>query len=133
VLPVFRTRLRLIAWISLLSMLIAACAPTVSRTLANARSGGIQIEICMAAGSPAVAIPLGVTGTGKGEGRPEPRLLEDCPYCGVHVPDQAAPPPTTASHVMPLTGRFLPRLFDAAPRPLFAWSPSRPRGPPMRA
>lgn len=114
-------------------MLIATFAPTVSRALANGSDGSVPVEICVAAGSPAVAIPLGVTGTGKGEGRPEARLLEDCPYCGVHVPDQAAPPPTTASGLMPVTGRFLPRLFDAAPRPLFAWSPSRPRGPPMRA
>lgn len=115
-------------------MLIAAFAPTVSRALANGSDGSVPMEICVAAGSPAIANPLDAAGTaGKGEGRPEARLLEDCPYCGVHVPDQTAPPPTTASRLMPVTGRFLPKLFHAAPRPLFAWSPSRPRGPPMHA
>lgn len=115
-------------------MLIAAFAPAVSRALANGGDSGVPMEICMAAGSSIVTIALDATGAaGKGEGRREARLLEDCPYCGVHVPDHAIPPSARASIFIPATGRILPRLFHAAPRTLFAWSPSRPRGPPMRA
>lgn len=141
-----RFRHRLYTWIALFAMLAGALAPTISRAAAAGDENGVRywLEVCSASGSN--LIELGVADAGRYDGHglvtvppadgsdaPAHLTLDHCPYCGAQagaaaLPPHHPPPLVVASRVL-----RVPALFLLAPRPLFAWSPARPRAPPVLA
>lgn len=59
--------------------------------------------------------------------------LDHCPFCGHGGTMPLLMPPTAFVLAAAATTDAPPRLFLQARRPLFAWAPSHPRGPPSRS
>ncbi|MED5620353.1 DUF2946 domain-containing protein [Ideonella sp. BN130291] len=123
-----RRHLRSFTRLALLAMLAFALVPGLSRVLSHARgvSAG-WAEICSAQGVPrAVQADASL---------PEPASsgaghLDHCPMCSV-TSHAAGLPPAPLSVAAPAVREGRPRLFYAAPRPLFAWLAAQPRAPPL--
>ncbi len=123
-----RRHLRELTAVALLAIAALALMPTVSRLLAHATGSAALAEICT---------PAGLKRLTTGGESPAPVLadahLDQCPLCT--LAGAALLPPTSLATALasavPREGP--PRLFGAAPRPLFAWASSRPRGPPSIA
>lgn len=135
-----RFRQRLLAWIAIFAMALSALAPAVSRAMGPDENGRYLIQLCSAAGvewvelSAEEAAFYGGTGAvADGQEGGKPLSLDQCPYCCAHF-GSALPPPAGLPAAFAVSGSaVMPTLFFAAPRPLFAWSPSHPRAPPVRA
>ncbi|MER2553064.1 MAG: DUF2946 domain-containing protein [Thauera sp.] len=135
-----RFRQPLLAWIAIFAMALSALAPAVSRAMGPDANSRHVIQLCSAAGvewvelSAEEAARYSEAGAVSGEHDRDTRpLLDHCPYCSAHF-GSALLPPMVLSAVFAVVGSaVMPRLFLAAPRPLFAWSSSHPRAPPAHA
>jgi hypothetical protein len=119
-----RRHLRELTAIALLAICALALLPTVSRLLAHATGSAELAEVCT---------PSGLKRVAAGSESPGPVLadahLDHCPLCS--LAGVALLPPRSPAAVLALAaGEGMPRLFGASPRPLFAWTSARPRGPP---
>lgn len=121
-------------------MALSALAPAVSQAMGPDASGRYMIQVCSAAGvdwvelSAEEAAIYGETGGPAGEHeRGKLSALDQCPYCSAHFGSVLLPPVDMAPAFAVVGSAMMPSLFLAAPRPLFAWSPSHPRAPPARA
>lgn len=123
---------RCAAWLAFLAILFAALAPSVSRAMAPAGSGG-WAEICTMQGAKLVKVN---DGDGDGGGQPSGKStqhLEHCPFCFTQH-DAVDLPPTPAPMLHPAAGSTIyPPLFYQAPRRLFIWSAAQSRAPPSRS
>lgn len=122
-----RRHLRELTVVALLAIAALALMPTVSRLLAHATGSAALAEVCT---------PAGLKRVTTGGESPAPVLadahLDHCPLCSLAgAALLPAPAPVALPSSVPREGP--PRLFGAAPRPLFAWASSRPRGPPSIA
>ncbi len=61
---------------------------------------------------------------------PGSSMLEHCPYCALHATAFAPPPSSMDGQALLQLAFDVPRLFLSAPRTLYAWLTSQPRGPP---
>ncbi|WBL63010.1 DUF2946 domain-containing protein [Thauera sp. WB-2] len=129
----------LFAWLAIFAMMMAALAPTISRAMGPDADGRYLIEVCSAEGSGWVAVGAdqfgmySVQGPAGGDDGDPLQAFKQCPYCGAHAGVALLPALAIAKPGPDATGRSHPWLFFHAPRPLFAWSPSRPRAPPLPA
>lgn len=121
-----RLQRRFAAWLATFAILLAALAPTISHAMAAARGQENWVEVCTTAG-PAVIKVAGETPAPVKDGAAS--HFEHCPFCAAHAGAAPLAPAVTALPVA--EGRpVLPELFYRAPRPLFSWAASQPRGPP---
>jgi hypothetical protein len=124
--PFARHQLRSFTWLAVVAMLALALMPGLSHALNSARGQSPFADICSAQGL------RGVASGERPDGPSSPEAighLEHCPFCHLGSPSLGMPP---APLVMagPQGAPQLPRLFLAAPRPLFAWLAAQPRAPP---
>lgn len=124
---VVRAHRRIISWIAVVAILLAALAPALSHALASA-TGAQWVEICTAQGSK--WIQVGEDGSESGTPA-SAHVLDHCPHCTLHAPNLGLPPvqhlaqlPLPLSHEVPLA-------FLSAPRTLHAWVSAQPRAPPL--
>lgn len=109
--------------IAIFAILHAAVAPALAQALSGA-AGGASLQMPVCTTKPAA------TGTGQ---QPDGNAahLKHCPSCLLHATVMGLPPPAWGAASMPAaTAALYPALFFTAPRPLFTWSPARPRAPP---
>lgn len=117
-----RRRLRLTHWILWVAVWGLVVAPTLSQAMGFVHLRGTLdpwSEICSASsdGTSSDHVVVGHLG--------------HCAACGQHVDQTPALPPAVATLVLPVDrAGYRPPLFDAAPRPLHAWSALRARAPP---
>jgi len=118
--------LRTAAWIALFAILLAALAPPVSKLVRTFKGDPLAFaELCSTARPGTAAVPAGKTPGG-------PMLsMERCPFCTTHGDAPGLPPAPLAVMPVPHAVHAVPRLFLRAPRPLHAWAPYQPRGPPV--
>jgi len=127
-----RTSIRRWAWLVSLTILLAAMLPSLSHAML-VRQGATFAEICSATGAKLVVIDAAGDVDTSRDSSSLMNSSMNCPYCAIHhgAPDL---PPAALSWTPPDALTFeRPRLFLAAPRPLFAWAPSLARGPPAVA
>lgn len=121
---------RFAAWIACFAILLAALAPSISQTVANAKqeSGSGWAEICSVAGIRFVQVDDGAA-DGKSGGKA--MQMEHCAFCSTHAGSVGLPP---ASPVLPLRlssgTAIFPALYYQSPAPLFIWSAAQSRAPP---
>ena len=122
-----RHHLRRYSWIALLAIFGLSVAPTISHAVAHAQGATPWTEICTPQGLKVVSLSgeeLSADAT------LSPHGLEHCPLCGLAA-SPAAPPAAAATVVLGSgLSQAVPRLFLAAPRPLFAWATLQARAPP---
>lgn len=129
--PSVNTRPRLVplrtaAWIALFAILLAALAPPVSKLVRTFKGDPLAFaELCSTARVGAAAVPAG-----KPPGSPM-APLEHCPFCTTHGDGPWLPPAPVVVAATAQAVKAVPVLFLRAPRPLHAWAPSQPRGPPV--
>ncbi|HRP26428.1 DUF2946 domain-containing protein [Thauera sp.] len=130
---------RFLTWGALFAMLMSALAPTISRAMGPDEAGRYLIEVCSAEGTGWVAVDAaefavhgGQEAPGGGDGDELPSFSH-CPYCCAHTGAALLPMAARAGLAAPPASRLVPWLFLHAARPLFAWSPSHPRAPPVQA
>ena len=116
---------RLISWLALLAVVMAALAPTMSRALGR-EAAAAWVEVCTAQGSRWVALDGQGDAGSSDAGHPG----EHCPYCSLHVPVLGTPPADAPVLVLPALVHAVPTAFLAAPRTLHAWVVAQPRAPP---
>lgn len=125
--PTFRQRQPLTAWITILAVVLASLAPTLSRALGSAADVAWG-PVCSADGARWLPNPAD-----PGEPAPAPaNLFEHCPYCTLHLSALGLPP--AAPDLRPLD-----RVARADAPPAASVSPGRgtwrvaqPRAPPRR-
>jgi hypothetical protein len=121
-----RHQRRFATWLATFAILLAALAPTVSHAMAALHGAGKWVEVCTATGPAVIKVASGETPAPVKDGASH---FEHCPFCAAHAGAAPLSPATTALSVA--DGRpVLPELFYRAPRPLFTWAASQPRGPP---
>ncbi|MFO1219922.1 MAG: DUF2946 domain-containing protein [Burkholderiaceae bacterium] len=119
---------RIANWIVIVAMLLASLAPALSQAVGVADHHS-WVEVCTPQGSTWVRADAGDAG-----GAPSAaHLIDHCPYCSIHLPALALPPPPAAVAPACNARDALPQAFLQAPRTLHAWSPAHPRAPPLRA
>ena len=120
------------SWIAALAILFGAVAPTLSRAMAadaeRAAVPDAAMEVCTMLGMK--MLPPADHG-----GKPDPgkfdHMLDHCPYCAAHAVPALLPPPSAPFVVPRATYAVYPLLFYRSATTSFAWSPARPRGPPV--
>jgi hypothetical protein len=113
---------RRLAWVLLLTLVVAALAPGLSRALAFAQGH-------LAPWSVVCSTPADPSGA---PARDAVHLLEHCAWCSLHG-DQLAPPPLASALQHPLLRGAVPALFLQAPRRLPVWATAQARAPPAAA
>lgn len=81
-----RTRRRIVGWLALVAVLLAALAPAVSHALGGG-TGDAWVELCTARGSQWVPADSQDPG-----GPPASHAFEHCPYCSLQLPALGLPP-----------------------------------------
>lgn len=123
-------RQRLHIWIACFAILLNALVPSISHAVNAFQSRDALSDICSAEGARYVA-PDG----SPVRKSPLDTALHHMAHCPCCVSDASAPPlPPRVASLLPLTrqSHFFPSLSYRSPAPLFAWSQSHPRAPPVR-
>jgi len=124
-------QLRRTSFIALLSMVMLALAPTVSKVIAAERTDSNLVEICTTEGTKWLsASELGQAASAGHDQGPSSAHNHggDCPYCNLQTTNFLSS--VVQSCVATKSVALLPSLFYQAPKPLFAWAHSRSRAPP---
>ncbi|MFT3799929.1 MAG: DUF2946 domain-containing protein [Burkholderiaceae bacterium] len=121
--------LRMLAWLALMSMLMVAAAPSVSRALAAADGSSARVTLCAEGGVRVVESSRenGDKSSGRSSGAVH---VDDCPYCSVHLAKVLPPLGLAVSVPAPPWPSMPPRFFRSA-RTSHAWSRAWARAPPM--
>ncbi len=123
--PRLRLHRRHIAWVMLITLVMAALVPSLSRAAAFVQGDSAPWSVVCAA--PAAA---GDPARAPAEAR---HLLEHCALCLLQA-DGLGTGPDAQRWVEPTAlGHQVPALFLRAPRTLPAWSPTQARAPPGSA
>lgn len=115
-------------WVTLIAMLLAVMAPTLTHALAkHARSVTIMTEICSATDMGGMQQ---IVAEEKSPATEHQAHFEHCPFCHTGGAPAALP---SAPYAVPVLAGMPPRpaLFYQSPTPLFAWTAAQPRGPPL--
>ncbi|WP_036166850.1 DUF2946 domain-containing protein [Massilia sp. 9096] len=115
-------------WIAALAILFSALAPTISHAMAAAAPADEEVQVCTMEGMKTIVIANGPAR--KFDPHRFEHFLEHCPYCAVHAGPALLPSPLQSVFAAPLARPAHPPLFYQSIAPLFAWTPSSPRGPP---
>lgn len=122
---------RFAAWLACFAILLAAMAPSISRTLAAASHAGAGwAEVCSDAGAKLVKLSGGHAPASPSPADPGLHA-EHCPFCSTHAGTLALPPGLTPVLPLALGSPVLPSLYYQAPRPLFIWAAAQSRAPPV--
>lgn len=124
-----RRHRRLAAWIASFAILLNALAPSISHALGAQR--GLLGEVCTTDRSGLALAALAAATADDGQDGSARAMASACPFCFTHAGSPAILPPARAPLLAPRLQHARPQLFFAAPRPLFAWTAARPRGPPL--
>jgi hypothetical protein len=112
-------------WIAILSILMAAVAPTISQAVAVSETGkGFTVEICMANGQKMVQTI--------DTDSQQISDMKHCPYCTLQ-PVYTVTVNTQLDFSQPLAANLYPQLFYQSPQPLFAWVKLPSQAPPQLA
>lgn len=112
-------------------MLMASFAPTISRVSAASEIDSLQFAEFCHSGYGVVA-ETGPKSILDDDDRESASPALDCPYCALH--DSPPLPPRMAARLpVGAVAAGPPPRFFTAPRPQFAWAPTRSRGPPRSA
>ena len=119
--------LQRIAWVALLSMLMVAFAPSVSRVLAAAEGQPLQVAWCSEGVVHYVELDRGAVG----DDDPPPKAMvsADCPYCSMHLAKALPPARAVAAFAAP-PWRAMPPRFYASARTSHVWTSTQARAPP---
>lgn len=128
--PVRRHR-RLAAWLAIFAILLNALAPSVSHAIGAQRGDPLLGAVCTSDRSGlALAVLAAASADDEHDGSAR-AMSSACPFCLTHAGTPAILPSPPALLRAPRLGHAPPRLFLAAPRPLFAWAAVHARGPPI--
>lgn len=122
-------------WFALLCsvvMMLAALAPTVSRSLTASEKSSTWVELCTTFGMQWVQIDFGDANASPSESDAEPQGVagvDHCPLC-VFVADLAHDVHVAAPEFVPLQAISLPALPDSTTLPTREVRWTAPRGPP---
>lgn len=120
-----RVHRRALAWVMLMTLILATLTPGLARALAamhvDSRPWSV---VCSTAGAPRDSAPAG---------RSDVQSLLHCSYCALQADTLAPPPSTVPSLPAPALSFAVPPLFLRAPQRLHAWSTAQARAPPLQA
>ncbi|AEE68127.1 lipoprotein [Bordetella pertussis] len=132
---------RPLAWIALLAILWAACAPLLMQMAPQRHAPlALSVDYCTEQGTATVQLPLLLADAGQadeqdGHGAHHDGLghLEHCPFCRHAQGDLALLP--VMPRVQPLPARAIsyPPLYYVARASQHAWTGAQPRAPPAAA
>jgi hypothetical protein len=121
-------------WIAALAVLFSALAPAISHALAASSRPAVladeEVQVCTMEGMKTVAVDAP---SRKFDPHRSGHFLEHCPYCALHANPALPPASAPLALAAPLAGAADAPLFHQSVFPLFAWTPSSPRGPPVSA
>jgi hypothetical protein len=120
-----RSHRRRIAWVMLITLVMAALLPSLSRAAAFVQ-GDLAPWSVVCAAPDASADPAAAPADAQ-------HLLEHCPLCLLQAGGMGLPPEVQQGLLPVALGHAVPRLFLRAPRPLHSWSSAQPRAPPLPA
>lgn len=123
-------------WIAVLAILFNALAPSVSHAwLAPKASSLPHFEICTSLGprllTSVVSASLPVAADQQQGDDVE--AGRQCPYCHLQAVSPVPPPSVRVASVRLASHPYLAPLYLSAPAPLFIWSATLSRGPPVHA
>ena len=116
-------------WLALLGVLFGTLAPTVSHAMAGNHPPAIEMQICSAAGMTTMLVELGDGSTPASNGTMH--LFEHCPYCSQAGSLPALLPAAQPVLPAPACATGYPERFYQSATPLFPWTASSPRAPPV--
>lgn len=122
-----RTPRLLASWIAVLTVLMAALAPSMSTTL-GANSGSTLVEVCTSLG--AKWLVRDGSAAEQPESPGDTQTSNHCPYCPLHASEIAVPASPLILVFGPARSEFSPAFFLTAPRTLYAWLSAQSRAPP---
>ncbi len=131
-----RHQQRLCAWIAILAILAATLLPSAGRAT-DLGENDLLHDICFSSSTGLSMVELDsgefdAAARFGSDGTPQPIVgLDHCPFCCGHplLAVLPAKPPTIPLRIVEAS--LFPSLYLVAPRPLFAWSPSLARAPPV--
>ena len=124
-------QIRRTTFIALLAMIMLALAPTVSKLITTNRSNVNLVEVCTTEGSKWLSISDLVQASSVNNDH-VPASINDhgeCYYCNLQTSNFL--PSVVNPCITSKSAAILPPLFYQAPKPLFAWTHSRSRAPPI--
>ena len=124
-------QIRRTSFIALLAMIMLALAPTVSKLITTNRSNVNLVEVCTTEGSKWLSISDLVQASSVNNDH-VPASINDhgeCYYCNLQTSNFL--PSVVNPCITSKSAAILPPLFYQAPKPLFAWTHSRSRAPPI--
>ena len=126
-------------WAALWAIIAMAITPTISHAIvrfSELAGTPMVMEVCTTRGVERISMAPGLKLADEAVDAGSKTLpashdlnAEHCPMCG-QSGHSGLPLPVHSLLKLPGLSDAPPRLFLLAPRPLFAWSQSRPRGPP---
>ena len=116
---------KLVHWIAIVSIVMAALAPAISQAIALSDHGqGISIEVCTSSGMKMTQVVVD-------DQEGQKQLTNDaCPYCVVHQ-SYVLPLDNQLQFSEPQAHQLYPKLFYQSPKPIFAWVSLPSRAPPL--
>ena len=123
-----RTGKRIVAAVAVMVMSLVALAPALANALGHT-TPVMWVELCSSEGKKRIAVDESgapVDGAQQNSGL----MAEHCPFCTIEHSPLNHPPALAPLVPQPLALAAFPALFYAALRPLYAWAPTRSRGPP---
>ncbi len=124
-------QIRRTSFIALLAMIMLALAPTVSKLITTNRLNVNLVEVCTTEGSKWLSISDLVQASSVNNDH-VPASINDhgeCYYCNLQTSNFL--PSVVNPCITSKSAAILPPLFYQAPKPLFAWTHSRSRAPPI--
>lgn len=112
-------------WVMLVTLVMAALLPTLSRATAQAMGDMAPWSVVCAAPAAMVDTTAPVDAAGS--------MQAHCTLCLLQAAAMGMPPNLRPLAAPAALGHAVPRLFLRAPRPLHAWSSAQARAPPRSA
>lgn len=118
----------MIARISILSILLASLLPMIACAVSTDERLVDKVEVCTAQGMVTLAVEKANSSTSD----PTPlRTTKRCPYCAVHADGLGLIPTSELNLVTSSQSAFYFRFSCQSATPLFPWTASNPRAPPV--
>lgn len=121
---------RLIAWIALAAMLLAALVPASSKAFAASGEGGAWAEVCTAMGM--VMLPA-APASDEDSGAPGALDRPACPYCCPHAGSVALLAVSASFFAAPAFAQPAPTFLPALAASALRWRIDAARAPPPQA
>ena len=124
-------QIRRTSFIALLAIIMLALAPTVSKLITANRLNVNLVEVCTTEGTKWLSISDLVQASSANNDHVPASINDhgDCYYCNLQTSKFL--PSVVNPCITSKLAAILPPLFYQAPKPLFAWTHSRSRAPPI--